>query len=125
MDIRKTPYGRRIRFILIVLASQFLLLALALGWGIYLFQIARYGGVYSVENNYWLLYAEIFATVLIVFFAIIVIFLEFGRMNARRQGDTEKKREYQLSTIVGRSTDGGKLRKAKDSLSRYSTIKKR
>ena len=100
-------------------------MALALGWGIYLFQIARHGGVYSVETNSWLLYVEIFATVLIVLFAVIVIILEFGRMNARRQGDTEKKREYKLSTIVGQSKDDGKLRKAEDSLSRYSTIKKR
>ncbi len=110
MDIRKTPYGRRIRFILVVLASQFLLLALALGWGIYLFQIARHGGVYSVETNSWLLYAEIFATVLIVLFAIIVIVLEFGRMNARRQGDTEKKREYKLSTNKGNAVDISKTK---------------
>ncbi len=105
MDIRKTPYGRRIRFILIVLASQLLLLALALGWGIYLFQIARHGGIYSVETNTWLLYVEIFATVLIVLFAIIVIFLEFGRMNVRRQSDTEKNREYKLSTTKDKATD--------------------
>ena len=110
MDIRKTPYGRRIRFILIVLASQLLLLALALGWGIYLFQIARHGGVYSVETNSWLLYAEIFVTVLIVLFAIVVIFLEFGRMNARRQGDTEGKKEYRLSTIKDRAVDTSKAK---------------
>ena len=109
MDIRKTPYGRRIRFILIVLASQFLLLALALGWGIYLFQIARHGGVYSVETNSWLLYVEIFATVLIVIFAVIVIILEFGRMNARRQGDTEKKREYKPSTTKAKAVDRRKV----------------
>ena len=110
MDIRKAPRGRRIRFILIVLASQFLLLALALGWGIYLFQIARHGGIYSIETNSWVLYAEIFATVLIVIFAIIVIVLEFGRMNARRQGDTEKEVEHRLSTTKGNAAVAKKIR---------------
>ena len=110
MDNSKTLYGRRIRFILVVLASQLLLLALALGWGIYLIQIARHGGVYSIETNSWLLYGEIIATVLIILFAIVVIFLEFGRMTAKRQSDTEEQKEYKLSTIKGKAVDISKVK---------------
>ena len=77
-------YKRRLRFSILVLASQFFLIALALAWGIYLVLIAQNGGIISVENQPWILYGEIAATFTIIIFAILVIFVEFYRLRVRR-----------------------------------------
>jgi uncharacterized membrane protein YcjF (UPF0283 family) len=82
-------FGRRLRFTLVVLASQLLLIALAIAWGIHLILIAQNGGVYSIEANPWVLYSEIAATILIILFALAVVCLEFIRMKSRRRSDCD------------------------------------
>jgi ABC-type nickel/cobalt efflux system permease component RcnA len=85
MDEKSVIFKRRIRFSLIILVSQFLLIALAIGWGVNLILIAQHGGLYSVETNPLILYGEIVATVLIIIFALFVIYLEIVRMRTKRQ----------------------------------------
>ena len=87
MDTQNAQINRRIRFSAVVIVSQILLIALSLAWGIYLITIAMNGGVLSVENNPWVLFGEIFATFLIIQFAMVVIFLELYRMRVRRHGE--------------------------------------
>ena len=87
IDLNDTRFHRRLRFSAIVIVSQMLLIALSLAWGIYLLSIARNGGVLSVENNPWILYGEIFATVLIIQFALVVIAMELLRLRSRRARD--------------------------------------
>jgi uncharacterized membrane protein YcjF (UPF0283 family) len=82
-------FGRRLRFTLVVLVSQLLLIALAIAWGIHLILIAQNGGVYSIEANLWVLYGEIAATVLIRLFALAIVCLEFIRMKSRRRSDRD------------------------------------
>ena len=85
MDQKSNFSKRRLRFSLIILVSQMLLAALAIGWGVNLILIAQYGGLYSIETNPLILYGEIAATVLIIFFAFFVIYLEIVRMRSRRR----------------------------------------
>ena len=82
-------YKRRLRFSLIILISQLLLVALAIGWGINLILIAVHGGVYSVEANPLILYAEIATIFLIILFAFFVIYLEIVRMRSRRRTERD------------------------------------
>ena len=82
-------FKRRLRFSILVLVSQFLLIALSLAWGVYLILIARNGGIISVENQPWILYGEIIATFIILLFAITVIFVELYRLRVRRSNQTD------------------------------------
>ncbi len=82
-------HKRRLRFSLIILISQFLLIALAIGWGINLILIAVHGRVYSVEANPLILYAEIATICLIILFAFFVIYLEIVRMRSRRRNERD------------------------------------
>ena len=86
---------RRVRFTLLVVISQLLLIALAAAWGVHLILIAQNGGVYTIEDNPWLLYGEITATNLIIIFAIVVLVLEFTRMSTRRQSDRGERQPRQ------------------------------
>lgn len=56
--------------VLSLLASQLLLLALAIAWGIYMVLIAKHGGIYSTEPSATVLYLEIIAVVAIGLFAV-------------------------------------------------------
>jgi large-conductance mechanosensitive channel len=87
MDEKSVFFKRRLRFSLIILVSQLLLIALAIGWGVNLILIAQHGGLYSVETNPLILYGEIIATVFIILFALFVIYLEIVRMRTRRRSE--------------------------------------
>jgi ABC-type nickel/cobalt efflux system permease component RcnA len=89
MARKSIVFKRRLRFSLIVLVSQMLLMALAIAWGVNLILIAQHGGLYSIETNPLVLYGEIAATVLIIIFACVVIYLEIVRMRSKRQGERE------------------------------------
>jgi len=89
MARKSIVFKRRLRFSLIILVSQMLLMALAIAWGVNLILIAQHGGLYSIEANPLVLYGEIAATVLIIIFAIVVIYLEIIRMRSKRQGESD------------------------------------
>jgi membrane protein implicated in regulation of membrane protease activity len=111
MNYKNIIFGRRLRFTLVVLVSQVLLITLAIAWGIHLILIAQNGGVYSIEANPWVLYGEIAATVLIILFAIAVVCLEFIRMKTRRQSDRDSQ---DLSQNDRRSEDMDKIESIED-----------
>ena len=57
------PSGsRRLRFAIIVMVSQLLLIALAIAWVVQMSMIAMNGSIYFVEANPIILWAEIVAT---------------------------------------------------------------
>ena len=89
MSNKSVIFGRRLRFTLIILVSQLLLIALAIAWGVNLILIAQHGGLYSMEANPWVLYGEIAATVLIIIFAFVVIYFEVMRMRSKRRSDCD------------------------------------
>ncbi len=80
-------FGRRLTFALLVLASQLLLIALAIGWCFQLLMIAKHGQIYSVERNGLVLYTEITAILLIILFAIVVFALQCKRLLEKRKGE--------------------------------------
>jgi membrane protein implicated in regulation of membrane protease activity len=81
------PPGRRLKFTLLVLASQVLLIALALAWTIHMTLIAANGSVYFVENNPVILWIEIIASVLISLFGTAVFAIQVYRLGERRRSD--------------------------------------
>ncbi len=80
-------FSRRVSFAIIVLASQFLLIALAVTWLIQLLAIARNGSIQFVEENPFILLAEIILAALIGAFAIIVLFPQIVKLGEKRSGD--------------------------------------
>ena len=98
-------YNRRLKFTILVLVSQLLLIVLAIAWGIHLTAMALRGGVLSIETNPWILYGEIIATVFILMFAIVVVVFEFKRIMARRLGDTKDRDEREHGEVDGESID--------------------
>ena len=78
---------RRLRFSTFILIAQMLLIALAITWLLHMITIAVYGSVYFVENNPFILWAEITASLLITIFAIIVLALQIRRLGERRRSD--------------------------------------
>ena len=78
---------RRLRFALVVLVSQLLLIALAIAWFVHMIIIALNGSIYFVEKNPLILWGEITAVVLITLFAIYVFALQIVRLGERRRGD--------------------------------------
>jgi ABC-type nickel/cobalt efflux system permease component RcnA len=87
MDDRKQSMQRRLRFSLLVLVSQMLLVALAISWLVHMGIIAVSGSVYFVENNPLILWAEITVTVLITLFAIYILIGQIQRLGERRGAD--------------------------------------
>lgn len=81
------PFGRRVRFALVVLTAQLLLVAMAIAWCVHMVLIARHGEVYFVEANPFILYGEIVATVLITLFAVVVFVIQYRRLGERRGSD--------------------------------------
>jgi uncharacterized BrkB/YihY/UPF0761 family membrane protein len=86
-----TSYGRRLRFTILVLVSQLLLIALAIAWVIHMVLIAANGAVYFIEANRIILWGEIIATVVITLFATAVFAVQLYRLGERRKGDREKR----------------------------------
>lgn len=68
-----------IKFPILVLSSQLLLLALAIAWFVHMVLIAVHGKIFFAEPNPLILYGEITATVLIALFAIIVFVFQWKR----------------------------------------------
>jgi ABC-type nickel/cobalt efflux system permease component RcnA len=78
---------RRLRFSTLIVITQMLLIALAVTWLLHMVTIAIYGSVYFVENNPFILWAEITASLLITIFAIFVLALQIRRLGERRRSD--------------------------------------
>ncbi len=83
----KVTSGRRLKFAIIVLASQILLIALGVTWVIHMAIIAKNGAIYFVEANPVILWAEIIGTILITLFATAVFAIQVYRMGEKRRGD--------------------------------------
>jgi hypothetical protein len=78
---------RRVTFAILVLASQLLLMAVAMASCVQMILIARAGEVRFVETNRILLYTEILACVLIILFSVVVFALQLKRLSERRRSD--------------------------------------
>jgi uncharacterized BrkB/YihY/UPF0761 family membrane protein len=88
MSADKRPsMRRRLRFATVVLINQMLLVALAIAWLIHMIIIAVNGSVYFIENNPFILWGEIVASLLIILSAIYVLVLQIRRLDERRRGD--------------------------------------
>jgi len=81
---------RRLRFAVIVLSSQLLLIALAAAWSVHMIIIALNGEVYFVEDNPFILGAEVAVTLLISAFGVIVFGMQLRRLGERRGGDNRR-----------------------------------
>ena len=87
MTYKKLSMRRRLKFTTLVLINQMLLIALAIAWLIHLVIIATAGSAYFVENNSFILWAEIAASVLIAIFAICILAMQIQRLGERRGTD--------------------------------------
>lgn len=85
-------FGRRVRFAIIVLASQLLLIALAVVMLVQMILIASHGLVQFVENNQAILIIEISLTTLITFFGIFVSIVQLRRLGESRRSDFRENR---------------------------------
>ena len=83
-------FGRRVRFALVILASQVLLIALACVMLIQMLLIAIYGLVKFVENNNAILITDISLTTLIIFFGIFVFTIQLRRLGEKRNSDDRR-----------------------------------
>jgi uncharacterized BrkB/YihY/UPF0761 family membrane protein len=81
-------FGRRLRFGVVVLAAQLLLLAMAVAWCVQMTLIAVRGHICFAEPNAAILYVEIAGTVLIGIFAIVVFVMQYRRLAEKRADDT-------------------------------------
>ena len=80
-------FGRRLRFGIVVLAAQLLLVAMAVAWCVQLTLIAVRGQICFTETNATILYGEIALVALIALFAIAVFALQYRRLNEKRASD--------------------------------------
>ncbi len=87
MDEKTRTMQRRLRFSLLILISQILLIALAISWLVHMVTIAVRGSAYFVENNPLILWAEITISVLITVFAIYLLIVQIQRLGERRGAD--------------------------------------
>lgn len=87
MTDKKLSMRRRLGFSTLVLISQMLLIALAIAWLIHMVIIAVAGSAYFVENNPFVLWAEIAGSVLIILFAVYVLVMQLQRLGERRGTD--------------------------------------
>jgi membrane protein implicated in regulation of membrane protease activity len=85
-------FGRRLRFALVILASQILLIALAITWVIQMIVIAINGSVLFVEYNPAVLLFEIIISILICLLGIIVFIIQWRRLGERRNNDDTEQR---------------------------------
>jgi uncharacterized BrkB/YihY/UPF0761 family membrane protein len=90
MDNNRLPMQRRLRFSLLILVSQLLLIALAISWLIHMIIIAASGSAYFVENNPVILWSEIIISVVITLFALYVIAIQVRRLGERREADRKR-----------------------------------
>jgi len=78
---------RRVKTTTYVIISQALLVALAIAWVIHMVIIAANGSVYFVENNPFILWAEITSSALIAIFAIFIFVNQLHKLSERRRTD--------------------------------------
>ncbi len=90
MDDKVRPMQRRLRFSLLVLVSQVLLIALAIAWLVHMVTIAICGSAYFVENNPVILWAEILISIIITLFAIYILIAQIRRLGERRGADRNR-----------------------------------
>ena len=86
-------FNRRLRFAIVVIVSQLLLVALAIAWVIHMILIWKNGVVQFIEENPVILLAEIVMTILITLFAIAVLIIQTYRLGERRSSDKGRGRE--------------------------------
>lgn len=115
------PFSRRLKFTILVLVSQLLLIALAIAWVVHMALIAKNGAIYFIEKNPVVLWAEIGVTALITLFATAVFAIEIYRLGERRRGDERRgviaKRggsEPGGNTERRRKTDTGKVAEVRE-----------
>jgi hypothetical protein len=84
------PLRRRLRFAVLVVISQLLLIALAIAWLIFMIIIAVNGSVYFVERNPFIRWLEVTAAVLIILFAAGVFIAQVRRLGERRRDDDRR-----------------------------------
>jgi ABC-type nickel/cobalt efflux system permease component RcnA len=89
---KKLSMRRRLKFTTLTLVTQMLLIALAITWLIHMVTIAINGSVYFVENNPYILWGEIAASVLITIFAIYILSIQIQRLGERRSTDRDRDR---------------------------------
>jgi uncharacterized BrkB/YihY/UPF0761 family membrane protein len=94
------PPGRRLKFTLLVLASQLLLIALALAWTIHMTLIAANGSVYFIENSQVILWIEIIASVLISLFGTAVFAIQVYRLGERRRSDDTRNERRRADDVL-------------------------
>jgi hypothetical protein len=82
---------RRVRFAVIVLVSQILLIAVTMAWLVHMTIIAVNKSVLFVERSPWILWGEIIAALIIIMFGTFTLVLQIQRLGERR--DVEKVRE--------------------------------
>ena len=85
-------FGRRVRFALVVLASQVLLIALAVTWIAQMIVIALNGSVRFVEYNHAVLWLEIILSTLISLFGLIIFIIQLRRLGESRKNDDIERR---------------------------------
>ena len=88
----KITVRRRVKSTAYVIISQVLLVALAISWVIHMGLIAANGSVYFVENNHFILWAEITGSVLITLYAIYILATQIQRLGERRRTDRNEDR---------------------------------
>jgi amino acid transporter len=86
-------FGRRVRFAIIILASQLLLTALAIVMLVQMTLIAINGVVQFAENNHIILIIEIILTILITLFGITVFIIQLRRLGESRSSDRRNPRD--------------------------------
>lgn len=86
-------FGRRVRFTIIVLASQILLVALAIVMLIQMILVAANGLVQFVEGNQAILIIELLLTILITVFGIFVFIVQLKRLGEKRSSDDSERRQ--------------------------------
>jgi len=95
----KLTMRRRLKSTSFVLISQALLIALAITWLLHMVIIAVNGSAYFVENNPFILWTEISASICITIFAIYILVIQIRRLGERRSSDRgEDRRQYGQSS---------------------------
>jgi membrane protein implicated in regulation of membrane protease activity len=83
-------FGRRLRFGIVVLAAQLLLLAMTVAWCVQLTLIAVRGRICFEEPNAVILYGEIAGMVLVAVFALVVFVMQYRRLTEKRTSDSRQ-----------------------------------
>ena len=87
MANNRLAISRRLRLAIIIVVSQMLLIALAISWLVHMAIIAVNGSAYFIEDNNFILFSEIAASILITLFGLWVLVLQLQRLGERRAGD--------------------------------------